>query len=341
MLPELRPPMSVALARPSTTIPAIGSLPGGVMYEPKWDGFRMLLVADGEIGLWSRQGTDLTSRFPEIVAAAMAQLPDGIVLDGEVVVWEHDRLVFDELLRRINSSQTTVRRMARELPASYVAFDILAVASQDARELPLRDRRALLDELSMVWAPPLNLSPVTRDRAVALQWFDTLRQSGIEGLVVKGAGQPYRGGQRTWVKVKQRETMDVICGAVTGRRARPEEVVIGLPEDGALRIVGRSTPLTRDQSRTLGALLQPPSPEHPWPTEVKPGAIDRFNRGDRANVPLTLVEPMVVEISADIAMTAHSFRHAVRFSRPRPEVDPAEVPDIRAATSGLQTTRRG
>lgn len=329
MLPELRPPLSVALARPVKSIPAPGSLPGGVMYEPKWDGFRMLLVVDGDVGLWSRQGTDLTSRFPEIVAAAREHLPDGVILDGEVVIWRDDRLVFDDLLRRLNVAQSSVKRMARDQPASYAAFDVLAVAQQDARDLPLRDRRVLLEELAMTWEPPLNLSPVTKDRDVAAQWFDALRPSGIEGLVMKGAGQPYRGGQRSWVKVKQRETIDVICGAVTGSRERPEAVVIGLPVEGALRIAGRSSTLDREQARTLASVLRPPPLDHPWPAEVKPGALDRFNRGDRKTVTLTLVDPLVVEISADVAMTGYSFRHAVQFKRARPEIDPAEVQQTR------------
>jgi ATP-dependent DNA ligase len=322
----VHPPIEVALARPAATLSAVGQLPGGAMFEPKWDGFRMLLAVNGgDVSLWSRQGTNLTDRFPEIVAAAAAQLPDGVLLDGEVVIWRDDRLVFDALLSRINRARAGVARMARELPASYVAFDVLGVAGEDARNLPLRDRRALLDELAVTWTPPMNVSPVTTDQAVAAEWFASLRPAGIEGIVAKGAGQAYHGGQRSWVKVKQRETLDVLCAAVTGTRRRPEEAVLGLPVDGELRIVGRTSPLTLAQAATLGAVLHPPVGEHPWPTEVKPGALDRFNRGGRDVVELTLVEPIVVEISADVAMTGHSFRHAVRFLRPRPEIDPAEV----------------
>ena len=319
----LRPPLSVALARPVETVPAADALPGGARYEPKWDGFRLLLVVDDDVTLWSRQGKNLTRAFPELVAAA-TQLPNGVILDGEAVVWSDDRLDFDALLRRTNGSPTTVAKLSRAQPASYVAFDILAIADRDARDLRLDDRRTLLEELALEWSPPLNLSPVTADTAEAAQWFRSLVASGIEGLVVKGGAQPYVGGDRTWVKVKHHDTLDVICAAVIGSRERPEELVIGLPIDGELRIVGRAR-LGTSTARELGRLLQEPAAPHPWPQEVNPGALSRFNRAGREPVRLTLVQPLVVEISADVAMTGQSFRHVVRFVRARPEIPVAEV----------------
>ena len=202
---------------------------------------------------------------------------------------------------------------------------MLAVADQDARGLPLRDRRALLEELASGWSAPLNLSPATRDAGEAAKWLETMTAAGIEGLVAKGAGQPYRGGQRQWVKVKHRDTLDVVCAAVIGPLQRPEALVVGLPVDGELRIVGCSTPLRAAASRAIGRLLQPPEGHHPWPAQVKPGALDRFNSGGRDVIDLTLVEPIVVEISADVAMTGHAFRHAVRFVRARPKLPVDEV----------------
>ncbi|AMG85044.1 ATP-dependent DNA ligase [Microbacterium sp. PAMC 28756] len=320
----LRPPLGVALARPVETVPAADALPGGARYEPKWDGFRLLLVVDDDITLWSRQGKNLTRAFPELVAAA-AQLPNGVILDGEAVVWSDDRLDFDALLRRTNGSSSTVAKLSRAQPASYVAFDILAIADRDARDLRLDDRRTLLEELAREWSPPLNLSPVTADAAEAARWFRALVASGIEGLVVKGGAQPYVGGDRTWVKVKHHDTLDVICAAVIGSRERPEELVVGLPIDGELRIVGRSARLAANTARKLGRLLQEPAASHPWPQEVKPGALSRFNRSGREPVRLTLVQPLVVEISADVAMAGQSFRHVVRFVRARPEIPVAEV----------------
>lgn len=172
---------------------------------------------------------------------------------------------------------------------------------------------------------PLNLSPVTDDIDQARAWFEELPATGIEGLVVKGAGQRYEGGQRQWQKVKHRDTVDVICGAVIGSRQHPEALVVGLPIDGELRIVGRSSPLAASVSRNLGKTLDEPVGPHPWPAQVKPGVLDRFNAGGRGPVALTLVEPVVVEVSADVAWSGRSFRHSARFVRRRPELSPADV----------------
>lgn len=327
---DLRPPLSVALARPVSAIPAPTALHGGSRYEPKWDGFRVLLVVDGAVGLWSRQGKNLTGAFPELVAAA-AQLPNGVILDGEAVVWSRGRLDFDALLRRTGAGRARASQLARRTPASYVAFDVLAVADRDTRGLRLDDRRALLEELARDWAPPLNLSPVTADLAEAEQWFDALTPSGIEGLVVKGGAQIYAGGDRQWVKVKHRDTLDVICAAVIGPRTHPEELVVGLPIKGRLQIVGRSSPLSSAAAQSLGKLLRPPEGGHPWPATVKASAVDRFVSSSREPVQLTLVEPIVIEITADVAMTGDSFRHVVRYVRPRPEVPIAEVSNPRLA----------
>lgn len=133
---------------------------------------------------------------------------------------------------------------------------------------------------------------------------------------------------RIRLKVKHRSTFDVILGAVIGPRGRPEAIVVGLPSNGELRIVGRSTPLRPHIARSLAAYLQPPVGGHPWPEVVPPGAVDRFNAG-REPIQLTLVEPLVVEVSADVALAGRSFRHAVRFVRARPElnVDDVEWPE--------------
>lgn len=144
------------------------------------------------------------------------------------------------------------------------------------------------------------------------------------GIIAKGAEQPYVEDQRQWIKVKHRQTIDVIAGAVIGPLHRPEAVVVGLPFDGGLHIVGRSAPLRGDVSRALGAQLCPPSGPHPWPEVVSPGAVDRFNAG-RDPVQLTLVEPIVVEISADVALSGRAFRHGVRYLRARPELDVSDV----------------
>ncbi|WP_264669567.1 ATP-dependent DNA ligase [Arthrobacter sp. VKM Ac-2550] len=323
--PELRPPLDVALARSVPTIPKPGALPGGCLFEPKWDGYRLLVCRDGDATvLQSRQGKDLNRYFPDLLAAAAVQLPPGCLVDGEAVIWSEDRLDFSLLQQRLSASARSLPRQVQEKPAHFVAFDLLAVAGHDIRQEPLRDRRALLEELAKEWSGPLELSPVTADPEKAVVWFRDLPATGVEGLVIKGAGQSYDGGQRQWLKVKHRETLDVICAAVIGPMAKPQAVVAGLPIDGELRIVGRSVPLKPAAAKLLGARLQPPAGEHPWPQRVKSTAMDRFN-ATRGETELTLIEPIVVEVSADTAWSGQSFRHPLRYLRYRGELDPADV----------------
>jgi ATP-dependent DNA ligase len=313
-------PPTVALAKAVAAIPAADGLPGGAVYEPKWDGFRLTIVKDGEARLWSRQKRELTDAFPDLARAAAGHLPDGVIVDGEAVVWRDGRLDFGALQQRLVLRHERREREVSARPASYEAFDVLAVDYRDARELPLADRRSLLEELAADWAAPLALSPTTHDEAEAAEWFAQLPESGIEGLVVKGAAQPYRGNRRDWVKVKHRDTVDVIAGAVTGTLAHPRELIIGLPgDDGGLRIVGHSTALSAEAADALKGVIAAPADTHPWPTTRE------ANRWRHEASELTLIEPFVIEISADTARDDGVFRHPVRFVRTRPEMKPADL----------------
>ncbi|WP_458117286.1 ATP-dependent DNA ligase [Arthrobacter sp. D2-10] len=318
-------PVALALARAVPKIPAPDDLPGGCFYEPKWDGYR-LMISSTEDGttLWSRQGKDLTRYFPDLLAAAEEQIPPGFMIDGEAVIWTDGRLDFESLQKRLTSSKKNLPTLVAERPASFVAFDLLQAAGTDTRNLVLRDRRELLEEFASWWEPPLDLSPTTTDPVKAANWFETMPSTGIEGLVIKGADQEYQGGERQWLKVKHRETLDVVCAAVIGPISRPEMVVAGLPIEGELRIVGRTSLLKGQASKALAPHLKPGRPRHPWPTEVKSGAIDRFNSTSPTTA-LTLVEPLVVEVSADTAFSGASFRHALRYVRVRPELNPDDV----------------
>lgn len=321
----LRPPVKVALAKAVKGIPAASALPGTMLFEPKLDGYRLVIFrAENGATLWSRQGKELTTYFPDLTAAAMEMIPAGCVVDGEAVVWSDGRLNFEALQRRLSAGRERLLSIVRELPASFIGFDVLGVAGHDARELPLVDRRALLEELVTVWDAPLSLSPHTADRDVAAEWFEDRTGAGFEGLVAKSSLQPYLGGKRIWLKSKHRADMDVICAAVIGPMDRPGEIVAGLPLAGELRIVGRSSPLKPADSRSLARWLRPAVSSHPWPVTVKGTTLDRFNR-DASPVELTLVEPLVVEVSADTAWSGRSFRHALRYRRVRPELDPAAV----------------
>lgn len=325
-LPDaLLPPLDVALARPVHTTPLPDALPGGALYEPKWDGFRLVVVRnDLTVSLWSRQGKDLTAAFPDLANAAAQQVPAGFVVDGEAVVWSEDRLDFEALQQRLTGGPSVVAALVQERPASFAAFDLLAASGRDVRPLVLERRRELLEALAADWLPPLQLSPATRDPYKARDWYERWPSAGIEGLVVKGLAEPYAGGRRQWLKVKHRDTVEVVCAAVIGGLQHPESLVVGLAMDGRLRIVGRSSPLRASAARSLASLLAPPSGIHPWPARVPASALQRFGR-DRPFVDLTLVEPVVVEISADTAWSGQAFRHAVRYVRPRPELRPEDV----------------
>ncbi|HJX45314.1 MAG TPA: ATP-dependent DNA ligase [Geodermatophilus sp.] len=322
--PDLGGPVAVALARAVRDLPTADALPGGCRYEPKWDGYRLVVVR-GATGtrLWSKQGRDLTDRFPDVAAAALAQVPAGTVLDGEVVVWGGQRLDFGLLQRRLVTPPSRMAALAAAHPASYVAFDLLAAGGTDRRRRPWRSRRAALEELAGRWAPPMQLSPVTTDPAEARQWAADLRPLGIEGLVAKGAAGRYAGGRREWLKVKSWETTEVLAGGVIGTVERPGQLVAGRYRDGELVVVGRTGPLSPEQSAELAAVLSPAGPDHPWPERIGTG---RFG-GGRLSVALTRVEPVaVVEVSADAALTAGVFRHPLRFVRVRRDLRPADVP---------------
>src|SRR3954470_7370331 len=324
--PDLAGPVAVELSKPVREIPPANALPGGCRYEPKWDGYRLVIVRSaGSTRLWSKQGRDLTDRFPDIAAAAVAQVPAGTVVDGEVVVWNGSRLGFGLLQQRMGTSPRRIRALVAAAPASYVAFDLLAAGGTDLRRRTLRVRREELEALAGHWAPPLQLSPLTADVEEARAWFTDFRAAGVEGLVVKGGSGRYAPGRREWLKVKSWETTEIIAGGVIGPIERPSQLVAGLVRDGELVVVGRTSPLSPRQSAELAAALRPADDDHPWPDRIGTG---RFG-GGRLSVPLTRVDPaVVVEVSADAALQAGVFRHPLRFVRVRPDLQPDDLPGV-------------
>lgn len=234
----LAPPVKVALARAIAKMPRGDAPHGTLLFEPKWDGYRCVAVRDDHgATLWSRQGKELTRYLPELIQVLEAAVPAGCVIDGEAVIWANGRLNFTALQQRLSAGPKTLPGLVRQTPANYVAFDVLAVAGHDARDLPLHQRRALLEELATGWQPPLSLSPTTTDPDEAARWFKELPHTGVEGLIIKNTNEPYTPGVRSWLKLKHRETLDIICGAVIGPITQPSEVVAGLILDGELRIV--------------------------------------------------------------------------------------------------------
>lgn len=328
--PAVRPPeplrahIDLALAKASERLPEAAVLPGGSRYEPKLDGWRTAAVVDADrVTLWSRQKTNLTDSFPDVAAALAEQAPPGVVLDGELVHWKDGRLDFDALQRRFASGKTRRAKLVDEEPIDFVVFDLLASGGRDVRGLPYDERRRLLEQAAAGWRPPLSVVDATSDSGEARRWFEELPARGIEGLVVKGGAQPYRGGQRDWIKVKHRDSFEVVAGAVTGTLSQPGELILGRYEGSELRIIGRTAPIKTGAAKALVPLLHPAPADHPWPSVISSRTYDRFQ--PKRETQLTLIEPLTVEISADTAIVGGIIRHAARFVRARPEVDPADV----------------
>lgn len=320
---ELRPPIEVMLARAVGSVPAPTALPGGVQYEQKWDGYRLVGFGTPRPFLQSRRGADLTEAFPEI-AIAVATLGDAVV-DGELVIWGEGGLDFPALLQRMASKGPNARRLAATRPANYVVFDLLAAGGYDLRGEPLRVRRRRLEDLLANAQPPLMISAATTDRELAQEWLTTYAAAhvGIEGVVAKGLAQRYRGGARDWLKFRYRDTVDVIIGAVTGTLTHPERLVLGLYRDGALRIVGGTSALSSDQQRVLTPLLSPGDSEHPWPAVIGGGRLGYWGKRD---VDVVRVQPdLVVEVAADTAFEHGRWRHVTTFIRARPDLRPSDT----------------
>lgn len=242
-------------------------------------------------------------------------------------MWDGGRLNFQLLQRRMARRHgPAIHAAAREHPATFVAFDMLAVGGEDLRRQPLRSRRARLERVSARWAPPMELSPMTTDEAEARQWFEDYRPAGIEGIVAKAANGVYEPGRRTWIKVKSRETAEVIAGAVIGPLHRPTGLVAGLVGDGRLVIAGRTTELSAAHSVELADAIADlgDAGGHPWPAQIASSAF-----GQRGKVPITRIQPIVVaEVSADSAFDGARFRHPLRFVRIRPDLAAADVEPV-------------
>ncbi|MDA2803952.1 ATP-dependent DNA ligase [Nocardiopsis suaedae] len=304
------------------TVPVLPEGPH-LVYEPKWDGFRAL-ASTGPTRLMSRRGRRLDTRWPEVAAALEAQLPDGVLADGEIVRWADGRLDFAALQRRNRASPRSARRLAAEEPCHIVLFDLLREDGADLAHRALGHRRSRLERLfEGVDDPHLVLGWQTGDPATAREWFDGLADSGIEGLVIKDDRRSYRPGRRGWDKVKRVTTTEAVVGGVVGRPDHPWALILGRrdPETGALRPVGRTSDLDEAQREGLDGLLAKAGDDHPWPRTLGPA----WGRESRQRY--TRVEPeLVVEIEPDVSVSGGKWRHLVRYVRPRPDLAPGDVP---------------
>ncbi|MEV5731312.1 ATP-dependent DNA ligase [Streptomyces pharetrae] len=300
------------------------------------DGYRALLFtvspAPGPLLLQSRRGSLMQSRFPELVDAA-ADLPGGLVLDGELVVWVEGQMSFEALQRRAVSGGRTAARLAQEMPAHFIAFDLLQLDGQELLHVPYGERRAQLEQMftDQGLSAPWTLCPETTEVATAHEWLASWTQvPGVEGLVIRGSDQRYLPGARALYKVRRRDTTEAVIGAITGTVRRPQTLVLGrLDAAGALRPVGRSTPLRPDAARGLAERLTLARPGHPWE-----GVRLTTSWGSRTELDVVLVEPVLVaEIMVDTALERGSWRHPVRFARLRLDV---ALPDVPPFGAGVQ-----
>ncbi len=330
------PPVSPMLAKLTRALPA-----GAYLYEPKWDGFRCIVFRDGdEVELGSRNERPLTRYFPEVVDAVRRSLPPRCVIDGEVVVAGPAGLEFDVLSQRIHPADSRVQMLAVKTPASFVAFDLLALGSDDLRLLGFARRRARLEEAMSGAAPPVYLTPATRDRAVAAGWFSRFEGAGLDGVVAKGVDLPYKEDQRVMWKVKHERTADfVVAGFRRHKSGRGVgSLMLGLYDDAArLHHVGVIGAFTAARRLELVDEIEPyrdlGSEAHPWGDWAEwasagtgasglrlPGATSRWN----ATKDMTF-EPLRPELVVEAAyehLQGDRLRHTAQFRRWRPERDP-------------------
>ncbi|MFD6917367.1 ATP-dependent DNA ligase [Streptomyces virginiae] len=336
----LRPPVEPMLAQAAEAVPGSAALRAGVAYEQKLDGHRALLFTasgrGGTVVVQTRRGALVQDRWPDLVAAAEAQLPHGLVLDGELVVWdiEAGRLSFEALQRRAATRARGAAVLAARWPAYFVAFDLLQHDGQELLTRPYAERRALLENLfsEHTLTTPWTLVPQTTDLATAREWLESWTDvSGVEGILIKPLNGRYLPGYRGWTKIRRRDTTEAIVGAITGTLTRPGLLVLGRhDQDGRLRPVGRTVPLRPDAARQVAEHLTAAPPGHPWT-----GAKFSAAWGSRDFLDTTLVHPdLVAEVSADRAVDHGGvYRHPLRFQRLRLDVTKQDVPRFGAGPS--------
>jgi ATP-dependent DNA ligase len=324
------PPLEPMLGRLARELPR-----GGYLYEPKWDGFRCLAFREGpEVDLRSRHGRPLARYFPELVEA-LGELAGSFVLDGEVLVLRDGELDFEALMRRLHPAERRVERLRAETPASYVAFDLLAIGGEDLLEVALERRRAELERTLSGIAPPLYLTPATRDPDRALAWLERSPAGGIDGVMAKRLDGPYRPGARTMVKVKRERTADCVVGGFRVYAGEPvvASLLLGLyDEAGELHHIGVASSFSESRRRELFEELAPLATDlagHPWERGflLGGGSMGRLPGAAASWTPALELDwvPIRLERVCEIAFDQvddSRLRHPGRFRRWRPDRDP-------------------
>ena len=317
------------LAKAVTGVPATAPGGGGLLYEPKWDGFRGVVAFDGDrVEIGSRGGKTLTRYFPELVEGLAAALPGPCVLDGEVVVPSGapgaQRLDWEALSQRIHPAATRIAKLSQETPARFVAFDLLADGEDSLLETPFGERRRRLEALLPHPSGPLSVTRVTDDAALAERWLAEFEGAGLDGIVAKPVDAVYQPGKRTMLKVKHHRTADVI---VTGYRIHASghgvgSLLVSLWDGEQLRQIGGISAFTQKVRDALIDELAPVA-ERDEQGGLLRGQSDRNRFSSNKDTSFVRLRPeRVVEVRYD-QMEGDRFRHTVQFERWRPDRDPS------------------
>jgi ATP-dependent DNA ligase len=326
------PPVAPMLAKPT------GDIPADHLYEPKWDGFRSIIFRDGdEVEIGSRNERPMTRYFPEVVAAVLANFPRRAVIDGEVIVADTARntLDFEALQQRIHPAASRVRLLSEQTPASFVAFDLLALDDDDLTGRPFRERRALLERALRQARPPVHVTPITPDEGTARRWFAEFEGAGLDGLIAKSPELTYQPDKRVMVKIKHRRTADCVVAGYRPHKSGGDRIgslLLGLYNDrGVLASVGVIGAFPMSVRKELMVELRDlvtTFDQHPWNWAAmelgertpRRNEQSRWNAGkDLSFVPLR--PERVVEVRYDY-MEGDRFRHTAQFERWRPDRDP-------------------
>ncbi|MFB8758272.1 ATP-dependent DNA ligase [Streptomyces nigra] len=328
VMPPVKPMLAKSVAR----------IPPGMQYEAKWDGFRAIVFRDGdEVELASRTTKSLTRYFPELVVALKERLPGRCVVDGEIVIAREGRLDFDALTERIHPADSRVRTLAERTPASFVAFDLLALGGESLMRAPLTDRRALLTSALSGVTAPVHVAPATTDVETAQGWFEQYEGAGLDGVVAKPLALRYLPDERAMFKIKHERTADVVVAGYRLHKSGPVvgSLLLGLYDDrGTLQHVGVSAAFSMKRRAELIDELEPLRMDdvsgHPWAAWAEeaahesarlPGAPSRWSgKKDLSWVPLR--PERVVEVAYDHMENGARFRHTARFRRWRPDRTP-------------------
>jgi ATP-dependent DNA ligase len=328
----INPPVSPMLAKP------VADIPPGQIYEPKWDGFRSIVFRDGaEVEIGSRNERPMTRYFPEVVEAVLANFPDRAVIDGEVIVADTARntLDFEALQQRIHPAASRVKLLSEQTPASFVAFDLLAIGDEDLTERPFAERRARLEEVLKSARPPVYVTPATSDLETGRRWFAEFEGAGLDGLIAKARDLTYQPDKRVMSKIKHKRTADCVVAGYRVHKSGDDRIgslLLGLYDERdvlvSVGVIGSFSMAVRQELFVEMQELVTTFEGHPWNWAAhesgertpRKNEVSRWNAGkDLSFIPLR--PERVVEVRYDY-MEGIRFRHTAQFERWRPDREP-------------------